>query len=274
MIDDLVDNSKIRSVYVGGWERLKAGKTRWVDIDKDKGLIRLVMDESPSVPINSSKPSCMWLCGVHCGHMGVLFDGIWECVETKCVCVGDPHCEFELRLCETEEDVDVPIFSKNEADEILDSLIEGVTGQSKVYRKDLGDFYHIGINQYMNYFLMALSEGHAILSKHSGVLCGERMAKKADVKGLEDILHYLKELFLYLKAGILEYDVGGPVKVRMNESVYSSGVSNINMKLCIFLAGIIEGALNQATGEKWEVEETKCLANGDPHCEFRCNRVT
>lgn len=59
----------------------------------------------------------------------------------------------------------------------------------------------------------------------------------------------------------------------MDESVYASGVSNIGMKLDVFLAGIIEGALNQASGEKWRVDETKCLANGDDCCEFSCKRV-
>lgn len=59
----------------------------------------------------------------------------------------------------------------------------------------------------------------------------------------------------------------------MDESVYSSGVNNIGMKLDVFLAGIIEGTLDQATGNKWRVDETKCLANGDDHREFVCRRV-
>ncbi|MFH1836163.1 MAG: 4-vinyl reductase [Methanobacteriota archaeon] len=39
------------------------------------------------------------------------------------------------------------------------------------------------------------------------------------------------------------------------------------------LAGIIKGMLKQATGEKWQVEEAKCLANGDEYCEFACRKV-
>jgi predicted hydrocarbon binding protein len=52
--------------------------------------------------------------------------------------------------------------------------------------------------------------------------------------------------------------------------MYSSGVENIQKKLDTFIAGIIEGTIKQATGEKWTVEETKCLANGDKYCEFKC----
>ena len=175
----------------------------------------------------------------------------------------------------TDEDVDIPMFSKNEADKILNSLIEDVINQRGTYRKDLGDFYHIGVNQYMNYFLMALSEGHAILSKHSGFLCGERIAEKANLSDQESALDYACDLFLYLKAGILhEPEVeGNHIIMRMDESVFASGVSNINMKLDVFLTGIIEGMLNKATDEKWQVEETKCIANGDDYCEFRCRQV-
>ena len=61
--------------------------------------------------------------------------------------------------------------------------------------------------------------------------------------------------------------------MRMDESLYASGVSNIHMKLDVFLAGIIEGILNQATDEKWRVDEIKCLANGDDYCEFAARKM-
>jgi predicted hydrocarbon binding protein len=58
----------------------------------------------------------------------------------------------------------------------------------------------------------------------------------------------------------------------MDESIYSSGVNNIDMKLDTYLAGILEGALKQSTGERWQVNETKCQANGNENCEFACRR--
>jgi len=235
------ENEKVRDVYVGGWNRVKGGKSRWVNISKDKGLVRIVMDESPSSAFHSTKPACMWLAGVQCGHMGVLFDGIWEGVETKCVSAGDPRCEFELKLCKEEETIDVPQLSKKELDEIVESLTRDVVERDKTYRKELGDFYHFGVNQYMNYFLMALSEGHAILSKHSGVVCGERIVEKAGISGQDETFSYACDLFEYLKAGILQdpRTEGDKILLLMEESVYSSGVSNIHMKLNVFLAGII-----------------------------------
>jgi len=34
-----------------------------------------------------------------------------------------------------------------------------------------------------------------------------------------------------------------------------------------------EKMLKQATDEKWQVDEVKCLANGDDYCEFSCRKV-
>ena len=58
--------------------------------------------------------------------------------------------------------------------------------------------------------------------------------------------------------------------VKMEESLYSAGVKNIGMKLDTHISGIIEGALKQSTGQNWSVDETRCIANGDEYCEFRC----
>jgi len=56
----------------------------------------------------------------------------------------------------------------------------------------------------------------------------------------------------------------------MDESVFASGVDNIKTSLCTFPAGIVEGFLNEATDDSWNVIETKCVASGDSKCEFQC----
>jgi predicted hydrocarbon binding protein len=75
-----------------------------------------------------------------------------------------------------------------------------------------------------------------------------------------------------MKIGLLKIEpqTDDYIRLRLDESVYSSGVKNVNMKLDTFIAGIIEGALKQGTNQKWNAEETKCIANGDEHCEFIC----
>jgi predicted hydrocarbon binding protein len=75
-----------------------------------------------------------------------------------------------------------------------------------------------------------------------------------------------------MKVGLLKVEskTDDELRLCMDESVYSSGVKNIHMKLDTFIAGIIEGTLKKTTNQKWECTETKCLADGDKWCEFRC----
>ena len=93
-----------------------------------------------------------------------------------------------------------------------------------------------------------------------GIVSGSKIAKKAGINGHENALRYLEDLFLYLKAGIITWIKDtNRIVIRMRESVYASGVENINMELCEFLCGIIEGVLNEATNERWDVIERKCM---------------
>lgn len=144
----------------------------------------------------------------------------------------------------------------------------------RIRPEELGDFFYIIVDQVLNYYLVSLSPGHKIMSKYTGRICGERIAEEADIHGIKDSLTYLSDLFLYLKAGILKPEQASDrIVIKMQESVYASGVDNLSMELYTFLEGIIEGILNVATGEKWDVSERKCIASGFSECEFHCKTM-
>ena len=102
--------------------------------------------------------------------------------------------------------------------------------------------------------------------------CGEKLAKCAGIGSVDEAITFARGIFKQEKAGILHKpkEKGENIILSMDESVYASGVNNIHMKLCMFLAGIIEGILRQSTSGNWVVDETKCKANGDEQCEFTC----
>jgi len=119
-----------------------------------------------------------------------------------------------------------------------------------------------------------LFQNHLIPSKYAGRVIGEEIIRTSGIEGLDKVLSYLEDIFSYWKVGILKSVISSDeVIITMDESAFAYGVNNIHMKLCIFLAGIIKGALNGATTKKWDVTETKCIANGDSHCEFRCKEL-
>ena len=157
---------------------------------------------------------------------------------------------------------------------VVDQLVYYITNKKTSGRK-LGDLVHISGEQGEPYFLLKATEGHRILEKYSGVKVGRKIAEKAGLRGVDESLRYIQDMFKHYKLGLLHPPEtrGDRLILKMDESAYSSGVQNIHMKLDTWLAGLIEGLLSQATGERWLAAETKCLANGDEHCEFACKRI-
>jgi len=208
-----------------------------------------------------------------CGQAEALTDKVWSGRLLKCQHLGDDYCS--VRIHPGSENFVESQVSVQEYQDLIKDILNSIASRKFHYpREKLGEEFHISMHQIFNYLMVSSSPGHTILTKHSGVMIGKGLSEKIMIKGENEALTYLKELFQYLRAGILHDPVekGDRLLLRMDESVYASGVNNIHMKLDVFLAGIIEGMLKQATGEKWQVDEVKCLANGDEWCEFSCRK--
>jgi len=264
----------IQNLIKEGWLKNKTGMINSIDIGKKKKTIRYDVNEI-ACGVNSPTPHhCMGI-GLMCGQAEALFGGFWDGKLSKCEHRGDCKCEFEISLRKDENKPEIQPLPKEEYNQLIDNIINSAVDSECTYpRKNLGDSFHIGVVQCLNFLLVSLSPGHSILSKHSGRIIGERVIEKTKIEDSDKALSCLEDLLLYWKAGVLtNKPKGDDFIIQMDESAFASGVSNIGMKLDTFLAGIIEGALNQATDEKWQVEETKCIADGDSHCEFRCKQI-
>lgn len=265
-------NEKIVSLLKKAWVKNGVGELIAVEVMDDKSILYKVRDVCCSIEAVGSK-YCS-LAAVLCGQAEALTDLTWCGELLGCQHLGEPYCCVKIKP--GNEKLVGSDINENELSKLTDSIVESIVEKKPRYpRRNLGDDFHFSLHQMLNYLMLTPSPGHAILSKHSGVLVGERIAEKAGLSGRDAVFDYARDLFSYLKAGILHEPVGrgGRFFLQMDESVYASGVNNIHMKLDVFLAGIIEGMLNLATEEKWRVEETKCLANGDELCEFECKNL-
>jgi len=259
-------------VDVKAYANLGCGIIAIKEMDVKKDRLVYTLDESTNYPVRSTKRLCYEDIGALCGISEAVTHRSFSGMETKCHCKGDNICEFELYPTKREEEPNIDQITSQEASGILDDLVEDIVHRRHtVNRKRLGDYTYIGYDQCMNYLITKTSEGHEVLSKYCGGQIGERIAKKTKLDDTKEILDYVKELFDWMRVGLLNVEVKkDKITIELKETIYSSGVKNINMKLDTFIAGIIEGALNQSTGYKWQINETKCLANGDNHCEFTC----
>ena len=252
--------------------RLGVGILDWT-LHKQKGRVNYRLRESISTPIKASHTCCAEQVGDFIGALESLSYRFWNGREVKCKSKGDDYCEFDMYLTKSEEKPEIEVLDKKEVDGIVDKIIEDIVAERTIkYRKKVGDYVHIGGDQCINYILTARSMGHEILAKYSGSIVGQKISQELGLKTTEESLEHLTRIFNKLRVGIIKEPQYSQdkIKLQMFESMYSSGVENIQKKLDTFIAGIIEGTIKQATGEKWTVEETKCLANGDKYCEFKC----
>ncbi|RLI89142.1 MAG: hypothetical protein DRO62_02255 [Candidatus Altiarchaeales archaeon] len=272
---NIFENKTLQKKCEEFWIKLGIGFIKLDDINREEGKLKYIVKECSSPRIHSTRPPCFMEMGILSGMAEALFGRFWDGIEHRCKSHGDPYSEIEIYLHDRKEEPVMELLTKDESNSILNEVVGLMVDRSEIRSDRIGDFFYIAIDQAMNYLLVALSPGHAILSKHCGKICGERISREAKLRGINDAFNYLRDLFLYSGVGIIRIEERiGRIIIKMDESIYASGVENIHMNLCISLAGFIEGALNEATDQKWEVTETKCIANGHPNCEFQCKLIT
>jgi len=271
----IFENKTLQKKCEESWIKLGIGLIKLDEINREEGKLKYILKECSSSKIHSAKSPCFMETGILSGMAEALFGKFWDGIEHKCRFLGDPYSEIEIYLHDREKEPMIELLTKDESNSILNEIVGLTIDRSEIRSDKIGDFFYIAIDQAMNYLLVALSPGHAILSKHCGKICGERISREAELKGINDTLNYLRDLFLYSGVGIIQVEERiDRIIIKMDESIYASGVENTHMNLCISLAGFIEGVLNEATDQKWDVTETKCIANGHPNCEFQCKLIT
>ena len=81
-------------------------------------------------------------------------------------------------------------------------------------------------------------------------------------KKMENFISLMK----YLKLGLVTDSKSG---FTVKESIFASGTRNFNKKICSYLSGMFSGFLESQKKKHINIVETKCVANGDPYCEFK-----
>jgi len=196
----------------------------------------------------------------------------WNVVETKCIGLGDPYCEFK--------------FVPGEIDGLKDSLVKDVSvieriherlmqrlmgflldGKPLVERPRLGsDIYIHPVMHAMGFpaiagerYRMALRMGGA----RSGKGVGERLmdAGLREDEAVKRVLHFLE----HCKVG----KVAADETIRMEGSCESVGMlleTEREEPCCLFTTGFFNGFFSAVKNQ--HVKETKCIAMGDPYCEW------
>jgi len=191
----------------------------------------------------------------------------WNAVETKCIGLGDPYCEWkvvpgkidELRYS-LEKDSDV-IDRVHEClmNHILGFLLQG---KPLMERPTLGSEVHIHEIQHVTAapnvderLQMVFRMGGA----RAGKMLGERLME-AGINGDEAIKRVI-DFMNYCKVG--KVTLGETIKMKENCERFRMKTAQPS---CYFTTGFLNGLFSAVKNQ--HVREVKCIAAGDPYCEW------
>jgi predicted hydrocarbon binding protein/KaiC/GvpD/RAD55 family RecA-like ATPase len=198
----------------------------------------------------------------------------WNAVETKCIGLGDPYCEFKLVPGEIDELSDSLEKDSLVLERIHERLMESLMGfllhgEPLVERPKLGSGINIGIaGSVMAVPTISGEKRYQTAWRMGGVKSGRKLGERLLEAGLsgDEVIKRVIDFMNYCKVGKITVDK--VIRIRENcESFWTKAfLVKWEEPRCFFTTGFLNG-LFSAVKDK-HVREVKCIAAGDPYCEW------
>jgi predicted hydrocarbon binding protein len=217
-----------------------------------------------------------------CGYIAGVLKGFereerdWNVVETKCVGLGDPHCEIKLVPGEISEmkgfleGIDSSVVEKIH-DRMMDQLVGFlVHGRPLVARPRLGSGIVFPLINHVTYPSL-FSERYRMALRMGGAKAGKEVGEHLMEAGLkeDEVIKCVIDFVNTCKVGKTTLRPGSGQAlgetIRMKENCESVGLET-GEPSCYFTTGFLNGLFASVKGR--HVREVKCLAAGDPYCEW------
>jgi len=197
----------------------------------------------------------------------------WNTVETKCIGLGDPYCEFKLVPGEIDElshtlEKD-SVFVDRMQERLLNRLMSFLLhGEPLVERPRLGSDIHLHAIFHATGFSQLTNERYQTALRMGGARAGKEVGERLMEAGIREdeavkrIIHLLE----YCKVG--EVTAGDTIRIKDNcESIAVNFLTtSFNEPSCYFTTGFLNGLFSAVKNQ--HVKETKCIAMGDHYCEW------
>jgi predicted hydrocarbon binding protein/KaiC/GvpD/RAD55 family RecA-like ATPase len=194
----------------------------------------------------------------------------WNVMETKCIGLGDPYCEFKVvpgqisELKESLESIDSSIVGKVH-DRLMDQLVGFlVHGKPLPERPRMGSRIFFEEMHHVTGAPALFSERYRVALQMGGAKAGKEVGEhlmEAGVMGdeaLERVVNFME----YCKVG--KIDLGEMITMKENCETFGLQPGEPS---CFFTTGFLNGLLSAVKGQ--HVREVKCIAAGDPYCEWQ-----
>jgi predicted hydrocarbon binding protein/KaiC/GvpD/RAD55 family RecA-like ATPase len=211
----------------------------------------------------------------HCGQWVGLFKALekeerdWNMVETKCIGMGSPYCEFKVVPGEIGELKDsLEALDSSVLENIHDRLMDQLTG-FLVHGKPLPERPRLGSEVMLNSMFYATSipalfnERYRMALRMGGARAGKNVAENLMNAGMaeDEVVKRVIDFMEYCKVG--KITIGDTIRIRENCETFGLETGEPS---CFFTTGLLNGLFS--TLKNQHLKETKCIAMGDPYCEW------
>ena len=193
----------------------------------------------------------------------------WSVVETKCIGLGDPYCEFRMVPAETGGLKDaLQSIDSSVVEKVHDRLMEQLMG-FLVHGKPLPERPRPGSGIAFNRF-MVVTSGPALCSERyrmairmGGARMGKEIGELLINTGMkeDEVIRQVINFMEYCKVGKITWGE----TIRMKENCEAFGLET-GEPSCFFTTGFLNGLFSAVKNK--HIRETKCIAAGDPFCEW------
>jgi len=191
----------------------------------------------------------------------------WNAIETKCIGLGDPYCEAKFVPGEIEDLGDSLEKDNSVIERIHDRLMNHLmgfllNGKPLMERPTWGSGVHIHEIQHVTAAPL-VNERLQMVFSMGGVRAGKILGESLLESGIreQDAIKLVVNLMDHCKVGKITLDE----TIKIKENCERFGIKTEHPS-CYFTTGFLNGFFS--TIKNMHVKETKCIAMGDPYCEW------
>jgi predicted hydrocarbon binding protein len=197
----------------------------------------------------------------------------WNGIETKCIGLGDPYCEVKFvprEIDELESYLEKDVSAIERIHErlmhhLMDFLLHG---KPLLERPTLGSMVNVHRVLHSMVFAALAGERYRMVLGMGGARAGKQIgehlleARLSEDEAVKRVLNFLNQC----KVG----KVTKGETIRIAENCENSQIKLFTTKIkgpsCYFTTGFLNGLFSAIKNQ--HVKETKCIAIGDPYCEW------
>jgi len=195
----------------------------------------------------------------------------WNAIEAKCIGLGDPYCGFKLVPGEVSGLKDSLQKDSPVIERIHDNLMHRLMGflldeKPLVNRPTLGSDF---LMAHPDITLPAMAgERYRMALRMGGARAGKKVGERSIDAGLDEDEAVTRVIHLLEHCNVGKVTTNETLRIKDScESIYSKLLAERwEEPSCFFTTGFLSGFFSAVKNQ--HVKETKCIAMGDPYCEW------